>query len=275
LDEIVQYIRRRWTALSAADAVFTRPWLDLDQVAARRRLDPDGRLGEISGRAVLCLASGGGQQAPAFALLGAEVHSLDLSPEQVARDRESARRYGCHINARQGDMRDLSRFAERSFDIVWHSYSLGFVPDAREVFGQVRRVLRPGGRYVFMCANPFALGMGTRDWTGVGYQLRYPYLDGAEVSYQDEDWVATNAEFAVPPPKEYRHTLGELVAGLSEWGFVIYAASESTHGRPEAEPGSWEHFTSFAPPWITYWCVYRPDVLPIASSHPGSTRRAL
>jgi 2-polyprenyl-3-methyl-5-hydroxy-6-metoxy-1,4-benzoquinol methylase len=172
LDEIARYNLERWSALSAADALFTRPWLDLDEEKARQRLDPDGRLGEIRGRTVLCLASGGGQQAPAFARLGAEVSSLDLSPEQVERDRESASRYGCRIDAQEGDMRDLSRFAEESFDIVWHPDSLGFVSDAGEVFAQVRRVLRPGGHYVFMCANPFVLGIGPGDWTDAGYHLR-------------------------------------------------------------------------------------------------------
>jgi SAM-dependent methyltransferase len=263
LDEIARYNLERWAALGAAGALFTRSWLDLDIDVARQRLDPHDRLGEVRGLDILCLASGGGQQAPAFALLGAKVSSLDLSPEQVKRDRETARRYGCRIDAHVGDMRDLSRFAERSFDLVWHAYGLGFVPDAAEVFRQVRRVLRPGGRYVFMCANPFLLGIGTADWTGVGYHLHEPYVDGAQVTYRDEDWVAPNAEAPIPPPKEYRHTLGTLIGSLSESGFVVYAAEESTHKTPDAEPGSWEHLTSFAPPWIRFWSFFRPDVLSI------------
>ncbi|HEY4348767.1 MAG TPA: class I SAM-dependent methyltransferase [Gaiellaceae bacterium] len=261
MDEIARFNLDRWTALRAAGAPFTRPWLDLDTETSRLRLDPDGKLGEIRGRRVLCLASGGGQQAPAFALLGAEVTTLDLSPEQIERDREAATRYGCRIQAQEGDMRDLSRFGAASFDIVWHGYSLGFVPDAGQVFDQVARVLRPGGRYVFMCANPFVLGMGTADWAGDGYVLRQPYLDGAEVAFHDENWVAGSAA-SVPAPREFRHTLGALVEGLSENGFVLDALEESTHALPEAEPGSWEHFTTFAPPWLRLWCLHRPDVLP-------------
>jgi hypothetical protein len=160
-------------------------------------------------------------------------------------------------------MRDPPRFGQSSFDIVWHSYSLGFVPDVREVFRQVRRVLRVRGIYAFMFANPFVLGMGTSDWTGDGYRLRDPYTDGAEVSYQDEGWVGADAENPIPPPKEYRHTLSRVVAELTELGFVVYAVKESSHCQPEATPGSWEHFTSCAPPWIRFWCVLRPDVLPI------------
>jgi SAM-dependent methyltransferase len=263
LDEIAQFNLARWSALAAADAVFTRPWDDLDESVARHRLDPDGVLGELRGRAVLCLASGGGQQAPAFALLGATVTSVDLSPEQVERDRRAADHYRCSIDAQVGDMRDLSRFSESSFDVVWHSCSLGFVPDVREVFGEIRRVLRVRGIYVFMFANPFVLGMGTSDWTGDGYCLRDPYIGGAEVNYADEGWVVEGAENAIPPPREYRHTLGTVIGTLTEFGFVVYAVKEYSHGQPEAEPGSWAHFTSCAPPWIRFWCVLRPDVLPM------------
>jgi hypothetical protein len=114
-----------------------------------------------------------------------------------------------------------------------------------------------------MCANPFFLGLGTSDWTGDGYRLREPYADGAEVEFADEGWIAPSTEAPIPPPKEYRHALGKLIGELAELGFMVYALEESTHGRPEAEPGSWEHFTSFAPPWIRFWCLLRPDVLPV------------
>jgi SAM-dependent methyltransferase len=262
VDEAARYSLARWKALTEVGAPFTRPWTDLTAELARQRVDPDGRLGELSGRSVLCLASGGGQQAIAFAFLGAAVSSLDLSPEQVERDRLTASRFGCPIDTHEGDMRDLSRFSESSFDIVWHGYSLGFVPATRPVFEQVRRVLRRGGTYIFWYANPFVLGLNSSDWTGDGYPLREPYTDGAAVTYRDEAWVAENAEAGVPPPEEYRHTLGRVIEELAALGFVLCALEESSHRTPQAQPGSWEHFTSIAPPWMRLWCILRPDVLP-------------
>ena len=70
MDEIAQYNLDRWQAMVQAQAVFTRPWLDLTPDTAQAMLDPDGRLGPIAGKQVLCLAGGGGQQSAAFALLG-------------------------------------------------------------------------------------------------------------------------------------------------------------------------------------------------------------
>jgi SAM-dependent methyltransferase len=159
-------------------------------------------------------------------------------------------------------MRDLSRFGEDSFDIMWHPYSLNFVPDARVVFREVARVLRVGGIYHFTCANPFLIGLGGKDWSGDGYVLRLPYVDGAEITYQDESWIYgdENPDEPIRKCKEYRHTLSTLVNGLIEQGFLVLNLSELNYGTPdfEAEPGTPEHLTSIAPPWLNFWATYRP-----------------
>jgi SAM-dependent methyltransferase len=262
MDEAARYNLERWRALAAADAVFTRPAWDLDVAAARQLVDPEARFGDLANRRVLCLAGGGGQQGPAFALLGARVTVVDLSPIQLARDQAAAAHYGVPITIIQGDMRDLALLAEAGFDLVWHPYSLNFVPAARPVFREVARVLRPGGQYYLMCANPFASGLGAHAWNGTGYTLQAPYIDGAAATYPDQEWVYDRrAAPAVPPPREYRHTLSTLVNGLADHGFVLQHLAEhiEPHG-PGAAPGTWEHFTTVAPPWLSLWSLYRPDL---------------
>jgi SAM-dependent methyltransferase len=266
MDEIAEYNRKRWRALVEANALFTRPTLDLDSVSARERLDPEGRLGNVAGKNVLCLACGGGQQSVAFALLGATVTVFDLSEAQLRRDAEAAAHYGVNIKIVQGDMRDLSCFGTAAFDIVYQAYSLGFVPDVGTVFQQVARVLRAGGFYYFNCANPFFIGLSERDWNGEGYTLKGPYLEGAEITYEDQDWVydRNRTKEPIQSPREYRHTLSTLISGLIGQGFMISHVSDYTDFRPDpqAEPGTWEHFTAIAPPWLSFWASYRPDVLP-------------
>ena len=265
MDEIARYNIERWAALAAADALYTRPALDLDAHSARERVDAEGRLGDLNGRRVLCLASGGGNQSAAFALLGAQIVVLDISEAQLERDRRAAAHYGVRIETHQGDMRDLSRFDEGAFDVVQHSYSINFVPDARAVFREVARVLRPGGVYYFMCANPFLFGLGTRDWNGEGYTLKQPYLQGGETINADESWVYERSGGREASPiagsREFRHTLSNLVSWLVEAGFVVGHVSdyESLEPDPNAEPGSWDHFVSIAPPWLVFWTTYRPD----------------
>ena len=267
MDDVAAFNQARWRALAEADALFTRPTLDLDVASARAKVDPDGWLGPLEGKRVLCLAGGGGQQSAAFALLGARVTVVDLSEAQLARDAQAAAHYGLAIEMLQADMRDLSALEVGVFDVVQHAYSINFVPDVRVVFQQVARVLRPGGTYALMFANPFSAGLNPRAWNGAGYPLRLPYLDGAAIEAEDEAWVYRGDDDAsdgrgrpsIPPPREYRHTLSTIVNGLAEHGFTIRRLADvvSIYPDPDTEPGTWDHFVSIAPPWLVVWCSYK------------------
>lgn len=250
-----EYNRQRWDALVRANSVFNRPYLDLDSTLARQLIDPAGLLGPVAEKSVLCLASGGGRQSVAFALLGAHVTVLDLSRAVLERDREAAAHHDLVITLEAGDMRDLSRFPPEAFDIVWQPYSINLVPDIQTVFREVAHVLRPNGLYHLQVANPFTLGLGTYDWTGDGYALRLPYLDGQRIDYPDETWVyqAERDENPIPPPREYRHTLSTIVNGLINHGFQIERVDDYEGSDVDAEPATWSHFTSIAPPWFDIW----------------------
>jgi SAM-dependent methyltransferase len=261
MDEIAEYNVARWRALADADALYTRPLLDLDADSARAVVDAGGWLDPLEGCRVLCLAGGGGRESAAFTLLGARVTVFDLSAEQLERDRAAAAHYGSEVETVRGDMRDLSALRGAGFDIVSHSYSLNFVPDARAVFREVARVVRPGGLYRFMCANPFVLGATPRDWDGRGYALSRAYVEGAEVTGDDEEWVYERAgREPVRPPREYRHGFGTLVGGLAENGFRILRASEdeSIDPDPDAAPGTWDHFVTVVRPWLTFLSRHEP-----------------
>jgi 2-polyprenyl-3-methyl-5-hydroxy-6-metoxy-1,4-benzoquinol methylase len=263
MDDIARYNKKRWKALAKADALFTRPLADLDVETARRLVAPYSEGDQLLGKRVLCLAGGGGQQSAAFALLGADVTVVDLSEEQLARDRAMAAHYQVNIKTIQGDMRDLSMLEAASFDIVDQPYSLNFVPDARVVFGQVARIMRMNGRYDLMCANPFAAGLTERDWNGQGYSLKAHYMQGERMTCEDQDWVYDReGNVSVPPPQEFRQTLSTLVNGLAENGFVIRRLLEAGayEADIQAEPGTWDHFSAVIPPWLFIHALYRPDM---------------
>jgi hypothetical protein len=73
---------------------------------------------DLDGADVLCLASGGGQQGPLLAAAGANVTVLDNSPKQLARDRPVAKREALPLRPLEGDMRDLSDFADGDLDLA-------------------------------------------------------------------------------------------------------------------------------------------------------------
>jgi SAM-dependent methyltransferase len=264
VDQVARYNKERWEELARAGVEYSRPFLDLDARSARALLDPHRIMGHVKRRDVLCLASGGGQQSVAFALLGAQVTVYDLSETQLQRDREAAQQYGVRLRAVQGDMRNLRRFADRSFDVVWQAHSINFVPEARPVLAEVARVSRPGALYRIECNNPFVAGLDERDWDGHAYPLSRPYVDGAEIEYADPYWEIRSEDGRyqrVKGPREFRHTLSTLVNGMAESGFVILGLWEEKAIDLDPEPGTWEHLKSVAPPWFTVWARHCPDVL--------------
>ena len=79
-----------------------------------------------------------------FAAAVANVTSFDNSPEQLGKDRIVAERDGLNIVYEQGDMADLSRFSEASFDLVFHPVAHIFCADTLPVWQYCARILRPG-----------------------------------------------------------------------------------------------------------------------------------
>lgn len=265
IDDLARTNQERWTALVEADIAYARPFLDLDETSARAQVDAQGILGNVTGKDVLCLASGGGQQSIAFALLGANVTVTDLTPAQLEKDRLAAAHHQVEIQIVQADMRDLSAFANASFDIVWHAYSINFVPSVQPVFAEVARVLRPGGLYRMQCANPFFCGMDERSWNGVGYTVAQIYSD-REIDFGDPYWDVEDSQGMmqkVEGPREFCHTLHTLTAGLAHHGFALLGVWEEPKPTGNAEPGTWDHFLAVAPPWLTFWSRFQAELLQI------------
>jgi len=259
MDDLAQFNRERWNALVAAGVLYSRPQLEMDEEKARQMVDEEGLLGDVRGKRVLLLGGGGGQQSAAFGFLGAQVTVIDLSDGQLEKDRLVAAHYGYDLNIQQGDMRDLSRFADASFDIVWQPYSINFVPDVRPVFAGAARVVQPGGWYVVMWHNPFTQAVDDAGWDADhGYPLKHPYRDGEidQSVFENPNWTVDTEDgkrVEVTGPREFRHTMRTFLNSLIDSGFVIRHFSEHRTWDENPEPGSWEHYKLVSPPYLTVW----------------------
>lgn len=111
-------------------------------------------LGDLEGRDVLEIGCGGAQCSVAFALRGARVTALDLSAEQLKFARALAAHHEVEIQFVQHDMGDLEPITSDSQDIVFSAFALQFVENRTKTFREVRRVLRPGGVFVFSLDHP-------------------------------------------------------------------------------------------------------------------------
>jgi SAM-dependent methyltransferase len=213
-EQIAEARRGRWEVLLTNTKPVPREWF------------PD-----LNGLDVLCLASGGGQQAPLFAAAGARVTVFDNSPKQLAQDRMVAERDGLELQTIEGDMADLSRFADESFDFIFHPCSNLFVPDVRPVWREAFRVLRAGGVMLAGFLNPvlfiFDFELAEKGTLQVRHAL--PYSDMTSLSEEERARRMETGE-----PLEFGHTLTNQIGGQIDAGFVISGFYEDRHGDTDA-----------------------------------------
>jgi trans-aconitate methyltransferase len=94
-----------------------------------------------AGENILDLGCGDGQLTEQIAATGATVTGIDASPMMAA----AARARG--LAADEGSAESMP-YADRSFDAVFSNAALHWVRNQDTMMAEVRRVLRPGGRFV-------------------------------------------------------------------------------------------------------------------------------
>lgn len=167
-----------------------------------------GLLGPLSGRRVLEIGAGGAQGARWLAGQGAVPVALDISHAML---RHAAGRSPA-VPLVQADAARLP-FGDAAFDLACSAYgAVPFVADARAVFAEVARVLRPGGRWVFSVTHPIRWAFP--DAPGAeGLVADRSYFDRTPYVERDESGVATYVE--------HHRTLGDLVRDLVAAGLVV------------------------------------------------------
>jgi SAM-dependent methyltransferase len=243
-DEVATANERHWEKMVEEGCGYTIPWLDLDPDTIRRyargELDPVPEhlngitprtiLADVEGKDVLCLAAGGGQQSAVFGLLGARVTVVDLAQGQLEGDQKAAEHYGYEVTTIHSDIRDLSCLDDESFDMVYGT-AICYVPDTRQVYSEVARVLRQDGTFRVDFHQPTVHFVA---WDGEGYRITKPYFEKLD----------RRADGAI----EFRHYMDDIFNGLVDVGLSIRQVvdwSRSKKPDPQALPGSWTHEESY------------------------------
>lgn len=100
------------------------------------------------GLRVLDLCCGNGQHSLTAARLGAQVTVSDIAPHNVELARARAQAAGLSVEGVVADAESLP-FGADAFDVVTMAGSLSYV-DLETFLGELRRVLRPGGAFIFV-----------------------------------------------------------------------------------------------------------------------------
>ena len=174
--------------------------------------------GDLNGKKLLGLASGGGQQMPIFAKLGADCTVFDYSDRQLASERMVADREGYSINILQGDMTKTLPFADESFDIIFHPVSNCYIEDVYHVWNECYRVLKKGGRLLAGFDNGMNFLFEEDDPLRVVNKLPFNPLkmpkERMEAMIQNGDGV------------QFSHSMEEQIGGQLKAGFILKALYE-------------------------------------------------
>ncbi len=223
--------RNQWTVPVSREAIAAARQGQWEIILTPSKPVPRKWFPDLEGLNVLCLASGGGQQAPILAAAGANVTVLDNSPQQLEQDRFVAERDSLVITTVKGDMADLSMLSDQSFDLIVHPVSNVFVPDVRPVWAEAFRVLRHGGALLAGFSNPaiYLFDYDLADRTGI-LQVKYalPYSDVTSLSEEERQRYVDKGF-----PLEFSHTLEDQIGGQLDVGFVITGFYEDSYGEEE------------------------------------------
>lgn len=182
---------------------------------------PHGWFGELRGKSLFGLASGGGQQIPIFSALGARCTVLDYSEKQCESERMVAAREGYNVNVIRGDMTRPLPFPDESFDIIFHPVSDCYVKEVKPIFRECYRVLKKGGIFLAGFDNGINF-LFDDDELVVKYALPFDPLSNKEM-YE----VSVKNDWGI----QFSHTFEELIGGLLEAGFILTDVYEDTDGE--------------------------------------------
>lgn len=216
----------RWTTPVSTETINAARQGHWDVLLTETKPVPRDWFPDLENLDVLCLASGGGQQAPILAAAGANVTVLDNSPKQLDQDRLVAERDGLRLTTVEGDMADLSMFSDESFDLIFHPCSNCFVPEVRPVWAESFRALRHGGVLLAGFNNPalyiFDQQLAESDMLQVKHKL--PYSDVTSLGEEERQAYTNKGD-----PMEFSHTLSDLIGGQTDAGFVVTGFYEDHH----------------------------------------------
>ncbi len=206
--------------------------------------------GEPKGKDVCVIGSGDNYAAFALCGLGAKVTSIDISERQLDVASKRAQQLGLSIEFIGADAASLDSVEAASFDLVCSSNGFFvWIAELKSVFGEVFRILRPGGHYVFYDIHPFQ-----RPWKEQVYpiEVEKPYWETGPIC--DEK----NGTFT------WNWTLADVLNPLVGTGFSLRRilespAEDSRHWQDSSyQPGTDESLLDWKknprtalPVWLT------------------------
>lgn len=237
LDPIKEYNREIWNKIAVEGDKYFHALSDheiAEAQAGKVRIKvtptlwvPADWIGDVTGKTVLCLACGGGQQAPLLAAAGANVTVYDISEEQLKRDQEAAVKHELSIRIVQGDIADMKDLISEQFELVINPCSVCYSPDPSKIWSEVFRVLNPGGRFITGWIKPVNYlfdPIAMEEDHNLIVSRKIPHSD-ANLDETEREQILGNIR-----PVEFGHSLSQLIGGQIEAGLSLIGFYEDRWG---------------------------------------------
>jgi SAM-dependent methyltransferase len=193
---------------------------------------PDSEVGllpvDLSGLRCLEIGCGTAYVSAWLARRGGDAVGLDPTPNQLATARELQTRHELHFPLIEGFGERLP-FANDSFDFAISEYGAALWSDPYMWIPEAARVIKPGGRLIFLTNSPLAVLCVPPDDgdATITSQLYRPYLGMHEVTWEDS---SGEIEFHLPHGVmiELLHANGFRIDRLVELGAPAGATTRYT-----------------------------------------------
>ena len=239
-DSITRNIEQ-WTKnnAEALDARAARAWARTEPtwgVFGIPEADLGSPLGDVRGLDVVELGCGTAYFSAILAKLGARPVGVDPTPAQLATARRMQDETGIRFPLVEAPGEQVP-LPDASFDLAFSEYGASLWAAPKEWVAEAARILRPGGRLVFMTNSLVAL-LCTPDQGDVGEHLMRPQHEMYRYEWPDEVGI------------EYHLSHGDWIDLLHQAGFEVerlidvYARDDSTKH---------EYYGYVSPEWARKW----------------------
>ena len=192
-----------------------------DMLLTPTKYVPHSWFGELKGKKVLGLASGGGQQMPIFAALGAVCTVLDYSEKQLESERMVADREQYEIEIVRADMTKPLPFADETFDLIFHPVSNCYVKEVKPIFKECARILKHGG--ILLCGLDNGVNyLVDDDEIKIVNTMPFDPLQNEQQRRQLEESDCG---------MQFSHTIEEQIGGQLEAGLMLTHIYGDTNGE--------------------------------------------
>jgi 2-polyprenyl-3-methyl-5-hydroxy-6-metoxy-1,4-benzoquinol methylase len=182
---------------------------------------------------VLDLGCGEGYCSRELRRRGAQsVHGIDLSKKMIEAACAQETNESLGICYETGCATDLTQFADGEFDLVTAVFLFNYlnVTQMYQCMTEVRRILRPGGRFIFSVPHPAFPYMREADYPFFFKVNQNSYFSGRDTLFPGRIWKRDGSWLDV---QLVHKTLQDYFEGLQSAGFSTMPVLKELHVTPE------------------------------------------